>query len=224
MIRWKALSVTLLASASLFSALLPGVGLAESTEPTDDVPNITAGLLRRISAEKSEQDEALLDQIKTTYDSAKKRAKVKSFKGKCGKYVNQQLVVLGINKKYIACNGNREYNLYCKKRKSSGGYAIHAYGAKKYSLEDALNAIAKEDPEARNILVGFEKGTSKASKKYGHTLFIHGIKNGCVYFSDSFAQAVDGVRYAEGAPIVCTIERFCRLYQRYRFDGVIWFN
>ena len=30
MIRWKALSVTLLASASLFSALLPGVGLAES--------------------------------------------------------------------------------------------------------------------------------------------------------------------------------------------------
>ena len=89
MIRWKALSVTLLASASLFSALLPGVGLAESKEPTEDVPNITAVLLRRISTEKSEQDEALLDQIKTTYDSAKKRAKVKSFKGKCGKYVNQ---------------------------------------------------------------------------------------------------------------------------------------
>ena len=221
MIRWKALSVSMLASVSLFAALLPRPALAEQLQPTADIG--TTGELSRAMWEDV-RDESLIAQINETYKSAKKRAKVKSFKGKCGKYVNQQLVVLGINKKYIACNGNREYNLYCKKRKSSGGYAIHAYGAKKYSLEDALNAIAKEDPEARNILVGFEKGTSKASKKYGHTLFIHGIKNGCVYFSDSFAQAVDGVRYAEGAPIVCTIERFCRLYQRYRFDGVIWFN
>ena len=105
-----------------------------------------------------------------------------------------------------------------------GGYAIRAYSAKKYSLKQALEAIAKENPNARNILVGFQKGTSKAGKKYGHTLFIHGIENGMVYFSDSFSQKVNGVRYKEGEPIVCSIERFAKLYQKYKLDGVIWFT
>ncbi len=48
--------------------------------------------------------------------------------------------------------------------------------------------------------------------------------NGSVYFSDSFAQTIDGVRCKEGEPIVCTIERFCELYEKYRLDGVIWFT
>ena len=218
MIRWKVLSVSMLASASLFAALLPGAAFAQAEQ--SDVTQAVYVLTERVTA----KDESLMQQIKATYKSAKKRAKVKSFKGKCGKYVNQQLVILGINQKYIGCNGNREYDVYSKKAQSSGGYTIRAYSAKKYSLKSALEAIEREDASARNILIGFQKGTSKAGKKYGHTLFIHGIEDGCVYFSDSFSQTVNGVRYAEGEPIVCSIEQFCKLYKKYRLDGVIWFT
>ena len=188
-------------------------------EPIDAEPADEGG-----TALDEDADAALREQIRTTYQTAKKKAKIKSFKGKCGRYVNQQLVILKINKKYIGCNGNREFDMYRKKKKSSGGYTIHAFGAKTYSLQDALEVIENMDPHARNILIGFEKGTSKSGRKYGHTLLIHGIENGSVYFSDSFAQTVDETRYQEGEPIVCTIERFAELYQKYRLDGVIWFE
>lgn len=177
----------------------------------------------RAEAENT-QSQNLIEQIRTTYRKAKKASHVKSFKGKCGKYVNRQLVVLGINKSYIGCNGNKAYDIYAKKTKTSGGYSITAYSAKKYTLKAALEAIEKADPHARNILVGFQRGTSKAGKKYGHVLFIHGIENGCVYFSDSFSQKVNGKRYKEGEPIVCSISTFVGLYKKYKLDGVIHFG
>ena len=176
----------------------------------------------------SEQDctgeKELIEQIRSTYKKAKKSARVKSFKGKCGKYVNRQLVVLGINTKYIGCNGNRAFDVYKNKEMTSGGCKVTAYPAKKYSLKEALTAIAAKDPHARNILVGFEKGTSKAGRRYGHVMFIHGIENGMVFFSDSYAQTVDGKRYKEGEPIVCSIETFAMLYKKYKLDGVIHFS
>ena len=218
--------LALLASACILTALRPGATVADSVsfrryERLQPVYSITqnSGVLLQ-----EQENETLKQQIRTAYRAAKKKARIKSFKGKCGRYVNLQLVILGINQRYIGCNGNREYDAYCKKSASSGGYAIRAYSAKKYSLKQALEAIAKENPNARNILIGFQKGTSKAGKKYGHTLFIHGIENGMVYFSDSFSQKVNGVRYKEGEPIVCSIERFAKLYQKYKLDGVIWFT
>jgi hypothetical protein len=72
--------------------------------------------------------------------------------------------------------------------------------------------------------VGFEKGTSKAGKKYRHVLFIHGIENGMVYFSDSYAQTVNGKRYKEGEPIACSINTFVQRYKKYKLDGVIHFG
>ena len=174
--------------------------------------------------EEQAKSEELSEQIRSTYKTVKKKAKLKSFKGKCGRYVAMQLVALGINTDYIGSNGNRAYDIYKSKTETSGGYRISAYPAKKYTLREALEAIAREDPHARNILVGFEKGTSKAGKKYGHVMFIHGIENGKVYFSDSYAQTVDGVRYNEGEPIVCSIETFADLYKKYKLDGVIHFS
>lgn len=172
----------------------------------------------------NEKDDALIEQIRSTYKKVKKKARVKSFKGKCGRYVGMQLVALGINTKYIGSNGNRAFDIYKNKTRTSGGYEITAYPAKKYSLKEALEAIERDDPHARNILVGFEKGTSKAGKKYGHVMFIHGIENGMVYFSDSYSQTVDGKRYKGGEPIVCSIETFAKRYKKYKFDGVIHFG
>ena len=166
----------------------------------------------------------LAEQIRSTYKQVGKTARNKSFKGKCGYYVGLQLVALGINTKYVGSNGNRAFDIYKDKTETSGGYAVTAYSAKQYTLTEALEAIAKADPHARNILVGFEKGTSKAGKKYGHVMFIHGIENGMVCFSDSYAQTVDGTRYQEGEPIICPIDTFALCYQKYTLDGVIHFG
>ena len=176
-----------------------------------------------LNDEQTENRE-LTEQIRSTYKQVRKTARNKSFKGKCGYYVGLQLVSLGINTKYIGSNGNRAFDLYRDKTETSGGFSITAYSAKEYTLTEALEAIAKADPHARNILVGFEKGTSKAGKKYGHVMLIHGIENGMVYFSDSYSQTVDGTRYQEGEPIVCPIETFAQCYQRYQLDGVIHFG
>ncbi len=209
----KRFAVTVTAALCLMAPLLPQTAVADA---------------RSFSVLSSEQNksscEELIEQIRSTYKKAKKASHVKSFKGKCGKYVNRQLVVLGINKKYIGCNGNRAFDVYKNKKETSGGYKITAYPAKKYSLKAALQAIEQKDPHARNILVGFEKGTSKAGRRYGHVMFIHGIENGMVYFSDSYAQTVNGKRYKEGEPIVCSIETFAKLYQKYKLDGVIHFG
>jgi len=175
-------------------------------------------------AEQAQENEELVEQIRSTYKAVKKAARRKSFKGKCGYYVGLQLKALGINTKYLGSNGNRAFDLYKNKTETSGGYAITAYPAKQYTLTEALKAIEREDPHARNILVGFEKGTSKAGKKYGHVMFIHGIENGMVYFSDSYSQTIDGVKYKEGEPIVCSIETFAAKYKKYTLDGVIHFG
>lgn len=223
MLRIKRYLIVPTAALCLAAALFSGFNRADAAAL---VTTDSALVARSVYAENVEpqENEALKRQIADTYKAAKKRARRKSFKGKCGAYVNHQLVILGINQKYIGANGNKEFDIYEKLACSTGGYRISAYGAKKHSLKSALEAIASEDAHARNILVGFQKGTSKAGKKYGHTLLIHGIENGCVYFSDSFAQKVDGVKYKEGAPIVCSIERFCQLYKKYKLDGVIWFH
>ena len=204
-------AVFLLTALCLLSPLIERSTVAEA----DPV------LLRNVSTEK---DESLIEQIRSTYQKVKKKARRKSFKGKCGYYVGLQLVSLGINTKYIGSNGNRAFDIYKNKTKTSGGYSITAYPAKEYSLKEALEAIEREDPHARNILVGFQKGTSKAGKKYGHVMFIHGIENGMVYFSDSYAQTVNGKRYKEGEPIVCSIAAFAKRYKKYKLDGVIHFG
>ena len=207
----------------LYTAFLAALCLTVSL--LSAVPSAEAAALTVLSEEESpKQNAELIEQIRSTYKAAKKRARVKSFKGKCGKYVNHQLVVLGVNTKYVGANGNREYDIYSKRKTTTGGLAVAAYSAKKYTLKQALQAIAKADPNARNILIGFQRGTSKASKRYGHTLLIHGIENGNVYFSDSYAQTVNGKRFKEGAPIVCSIDTFAALYKKYKLDGVIWFH
>ena len=210
----KRFAVLTVAALCLLSPLFERPAAAEH--------QVIALLYEKTDSDKSADE--LTEQVRTTYKNVKKKARVKSFKGKCGRYVGLQLQALGINAKYVGSNGNRAFDIYKDKTETTGGYKITAYPAKKYTLQGALEAIAQADPHARNILVGFEKGTSKAGKKYGHVMFIHGIENGMVYFSDSYAQTVNGKRYKEGEPIVCSIETFAKLYKKYKLDGVIHFG
>jgi len=169
-------------------------------------------------------DDGLLQQIEDTYKAAKKRAHRSSFKGYCGSYVANQLVVLGINTTYLSANGNNTFELYRDMDYTSGGYRVTAYRAKEYSLGEALSAILEKEPEACNVLVGFQKGTSSAGKKYGHVLFIHGIQEGKIYYSDSSSRTVGGVKYKEGEPIVCSMDSFLEEYAGYKLDGVVHFR
>ena len=169
-------------------------------------------------------DEGLRQQIQDTYAAARKRSRRKSFKGYCGAYVANQLVVLGINTTYLSANGNNTFEIYQHLESTTGGYGVTAYSAKDYTLAEALGTIMRREPAAANILVGFQKGTSKAGKQYGHVLFIHGIQNGMIYYSDNCARTVDDVKYKEGEPIVCSLTSFVSLYANYKLDGVIHFK
>lgn len=170
------------------------------------------------------RDIDLCQQIRDTYQAAKKLGRRSSYKGYCGAYVANQLLVLGINTSRLSANGNRTYDIYRNMSCTTGGYDVIAYGAREYSLSEALTAIMGRDPDACNILVGFEKGISKASKKYGHVLLIHGVRGGKIYFSDSCDRTIEGMRYREGEPIVCSLDAFLEQYGRYKLDGVVQFQ
>ena len=212
--------------------LLPAFAFANEDEP--ETPAVVSIADSSISVEQEAEgavrpakrsvDADLYRQIQDTYAAAQKLGRRSSFKGYCGAYVANQLVALGINTSRLSANGNRTYDIYRNMDCTTGGYVVTAYGAKEYSLSEALTAIMKKDPAACNILVGFEKGTSEAGKKYGHVLFIHGIRNGEIYFSDSCARTIDGVKYKEGEPIVCSLDAFLNQYAKYKLDGVAHFR
>lgn len=170
----------------------------------------------------------ITSQISNTYSAALKKTGRSSFNGYCGLYVNWQLVVLGINTSYVSGDGNKQYDNYKNLSKSSGGYPIAAYPASTYSLKDALNKISSNGTkDVYNILVGFEKGSSSSDGQlYGHTVFIHAIIDGQVYFSESFGVTVGGSYYSEGKPIICSITTFCNYYNGWttQLDGVIHFK
>ena len=199
-------------------------GDKENSNPSGDDSLISQEAEERSPKPFTTLEEGLRQQIRDTYAAAKQRSRRKSFKGYCGAYVANQLVVLGINTTCLSANGNNTYDIYKNMEVTSGGFLVSAYSAKEYTLAEALSAIIRREPAATNILVGFQKGTSKAGKKYGHVLFIHGIRNGKIFYSDSCARTVDDVQYKEGEPIACSLATFLEQYAGYTLDGVIHFR
>ena len=168
----------------------------------------------------------LKQQIKRTYSKARSSFG-RSFDGYCGTMTGYQLYYLGLTATRDHQNGNEGYDLYCKQTHSSGGYRIQAYSGKRYTLRQALDAITdKGTKDAYNILVGFQSTPSRAGRKYGHSCIVYGIVDGQVYFVESYGVYLNGTRYREGAPIVCSIADFCEYYESTttKFDGVIHFG
>lgn len=164
-------------------------------------------------------------QIKNTYSVIKKMANKKTFNGLCGLYAGCTVKALGITTDANTQNGKDQYDVYKNLTKTSGGYKVNAYGAADYSLKSALNAVSNNGKtNVKNILVGFHTGSGADGQKYGHVVFIHAIVDGKVYFSESFSARVAGKTYAEGAPIVCTIDQFASYYGNWTtFEGIIHF-
>lgn len=166
-------------------------------------------------------------QLTRTYKRAKSVSGRNSFDGYCGAFVSTQLYLMGITTSLVGYNGNDQYDAFCHKKVTSGGYGIKAYPASKYTLRDALNAISKNGTrDVYNILVGFQKTRSSQGQKYGHACVIHAIIDGKVYFMESYDAYINGVRYREGTPLCLTIDEYADYYAKTttKLDGVIYFG
>ncbi len=169
----------------------------------------------------------LIDRIEYTYAWAKRYTGYSTFKNYCAHYVNTQLLLLGINTRYVGGNGNDEYDNYKDLSYTGGGRRIHNYPATNATFKETLEKIAAQGDVVTDVLVGFQWTSTTAGKKYGHSFLIHGIIDGYVYFSDSFNLTLGGKYYAEGSAIKCTIDQLVSYYGRtsaYTLEGLIWFE
>ncbi len=168
----------------------------------------------------------LEQQIRNTYRKAFQLNHYTSFSGWCATLVNWQTYILGIDTVKYGCDGNGEFDLYSKMSMTTGGYRVKSYPASRYTLKEAFDAITMGGTQdVYNILVGFQKTNTAAGQIYGHACFIHGIVDGKVYFMESYASGIGGRYWAEGEPIVVSIEEFCRYYSAWTvLDGVIYFG
>ncbi|MBQ4141456.1 MAG: SH3 domain-containing protein [Clostridia bacterium] len=169
----------------------------------------------------------LVDRIEYTYAWAKRYTGYSTFKNYCAHYVNTQLLLLGINTRYVGGNGNDEYDNYKNLSYTGGGRKIHDYPATNDTFKETLEKIAAQGDVVTDVLVGFQWTSTTAGKKYGHSFLIHGIIDGYVYFSDSFNLTLGGKYYKEGSAIKCTIDQLVSYYGRksaYTLEGLIWFE
>lgn len=167
--------------------------------------------------------EELIQRIEQTYDDARALAWRRNFKGKCSTLVNCSTMALEIQNVRYDGDGRDEYELYDGVTRTDRGYDVVRYGADRYDLGSALNAITYNGTrDAYNIIVCFEGGRTATSSAYGHTCFIHGIVDGVVYYSESYDLYLGNDYYGEGDPIVCTMEEFAGYYNKWAyFEGVI---
>ena len=87
------------------------------------------------------------------------------------------------------------------------------------SLEKVLNEITNHGTlDVYNLLVCFEKTDTAAGSIYGHVVFIYGIIDGILYFTESanlFGKQA-------GEPMECSISQFAASYDTWtEFEGVI---
>ena len=180
------------------------------------------------SAKAAEQTEVdrINDQIRTMYRQTLRASGMSSLHGYCGTMVNWHLYLMGITTSVIGNDGNTEYDYYSVQKYTSGGYRVRTYSAADYSLEESLNAVTYNGTrDVYNLVVGFQRTNTTAGRRYGHTLMIHAIMDGIVYFSESFASSFNGKYYAEGAPISCTIAEFAQYYDPWtEFEGLLYFG
>ena len=204
----------------IFVALMLMFSLFAGTMPTAQAAEIPSGSLTKPTADE------IVELISDTFTAAKAKSGRRSFYNRCSTMVNYTSVVLGLQNQVYSCNGNREYNLYESVSQTDTGYDILLYSAGDYSLTGALNAISENGTkDVYNIIIGWQSGSSYASRLYGHTCFIFAILDGYVYFYESYGLSIGGTYYPEGAPIVCTIAEFAGYYDRWaRFEGAVHFS
>ncbi len=191
----------------LFVSMIPSQAAAASSRDSDKIAQIK-------------------QEMKDLYKACQKASGNNSFHGYCGRLVSYQLYILGITDKYIGSHGKNHFDNYIGVEYSTGGYHVQTYPASGYTLMEALNQISADGTkDAYNIMVGFQRTTSVAGSKWGHSLLINAIIDGMVYYTESYSTRMNGVFYPEGSPIVCSIKDFVKYYDSYStLDGLVHFG
>lgn len=181
-----------------------------------------------IASAKTMSVDELKESVTNSYEQAKKLSGKSSFSGLCGTMVGYQLKALGVNTSLWAVNGKDHYDHYINMKETNTGYKVTCYPASRGSIEQTLKTITQNGTvDAYNILVGFQKGsTSSAGQTYGHVVFINGIKDGIVYFCESYSTTIGGKWYKEGSVISCNISTFANYYKNActQFEGIVHFE
>ena len=171
-------------------------------------------------------EDRILQQITDTYQVALSSSNRYSFRGSCGAYANWHTYLLGINTGFSAANGNQQYDLYKDLEYSTGGHRVQALPGTQYTMKEALNLLSDNGKKnVFNVLVGFQRTNTTAGQKYGHVAYVHAILDGKIYYSESYSTTINGKYYAEGSPIVLTIDQFCKYYASWTtYEGIIHFG
>jgi len=175
------------------------------------------------AAVTEEEKNEICAQLRSLYRRVQYTSGYWQLRGLCGLMTAYQLHLLGIDTEPIAYNGNEAYNVYCDLERSSGGFAVKAYPATDYTMEEALRTITHDGTrDAFNLLLGFSWTSTAAGAYYGHTNLVHTIQDGTVFFMEGFHSNFGG---PAGTPIVCDFQGLVDFYGDWTMlEGIVEFG
>lgn len=185
---------------------------------------------------KSARIQLLRNAIAWDYQNALFQEKSESLLGYCGVLASYQMYYRGINTWRKSADGKNHFDEYSAMSMTTGGYIPQAYAAQEQAeaqlpdqqgqekpkgktLEQTLNEITNRGThDVYNLLVCFEKTSTEAGSQYGHVVFIYGILDGILYFTESGK----GFNKEAGQPMECTISQFAAYYDTWaQFEGIV---
>lgn len=168
---------------------------------------------------QSARIQLLRNAIAWDYQNALVKEDAESLKGYCGLLASYQLYHRGINTWRRSADGKDYYDIYSAMNYTDGGYAPRAYSAQEHTLAEALNKASNYGTlEIYNVLACFEKTDTEAGQKYGHVVFIYGIIDGKLYFTEGGNM----MGMEAGTAMECTIAQFAASYDTWtEFEGLI---
>lgn len=190
---------------------------------------------------KAARIQLLRNAIAWDYQNALFQEKSESLLGYCGVLASYQMYYRGINTWRKSADGKNHFDEYSTMSMTTGGYIPQAYAAQEQveeqpqeqeqeetqeqekpkgkTLEQTLNEITNRGThDVYNLLVCFEKTSTEAGSQYGHVVFIYGIIDGILYFTESG----NGFGKEAGQSMECTISQFAASYDTWaEFEGIV---
>lgn len=165
----------------------------------------------------------ILEQIRSMYSRVQQVTGERDLSKLCGTLVGYELYYLGITASPLILDGRDQFDAYREKEFSSGGHRVRTYPSQEYTLREALYAATNGGTkDVYNILIGFNWTNSIAGSRYGHSVVIHAILDGVMYFCEGFNTPFDS---GVGTPSVCTIDAFAAEYSKWSsFEGLVLFG
>lgn len=165
----------------------------------------------------------ILEQIRSMYSRVQRVTGEWDLSKLCGTLVGYELYYLGITASPLILDGRDQFDAYREKEFTSGGHRVQAYPSQEYTLREALYAATNGGTkDVYNILIGFNWTNSAAGRRYGHSVVIHAILDGVMYFCEGFNTPFDN---GTGTPSVCTIDAFATEYNKWSsFEGLVLFG